>query len=225
MRTPKSTLPSVVTTTEQLCQRVRAFVGNQDGNRRAIIAIAGPPGAGKSTLLSFLINSLQKEFGSSRVVGVPMDGFHLDNVQLDSANTRARKGAPHTFDVGGVLSLVQRLTTDESPIYAPEFDRAGDLARNCAIKIDQEHDVVLIEGNYLLLDQLGWRELSQYFNLTINIDVPDEILEERLVRRWLDHGLSKESALSRAMGNDIPNAVTVREESLVPDIIYRPENP
>jgi len=95
----------------------------------------------------------------------------LDNVQLEDAGLISRKGAPNTFDIGGLNALLHRLCTKESPIYAPEFDRAKDLSRNCAIKIESNHEVVLLEGNYLLLDQPGWRELGEQFDLTIKIDV------------------------------------------------------
>jgi len=205
MPSPKQTYPVVENSTRQLCQRVIDIVGKSKQMRRVIIAIAGPPAAGKSTLMPILINSLQNEFGSEHVVGVPMDGFHLDNIQLERNDTLNRKGAPHTFDVGGLLSLVSRLSTQESPIYAPEFDRANDLSRNCAISIESQHKVVLIEGNYLLLDQPGWLELNDYFDLTIN-------------------GLSDTAALERAQSNDLPNAATVREQSLAADIVFRPEN-
>ena len=224
MPTPIKSRPIVEMTPLQLCQRVGDFVGKAAELRRVIIAIAGPPAAGKSTLLPILLSGLQKEFGEQRVVGVPMDGFHLDNVQLKKTNSFARKGSPHTFDIGGLLSLVRRLGTEESLIYAPEFDCANDLSRNCAIKIESNHKVVVLEGNYLLLDQPVWRELHDYFDLTISIDVADDILQQRLIQRWLSHGLSAEEALSRARSNDLLNAATVREQSMTANIIYRPEN-
>ncbi len=208
----------------QLVKRIGNIISVDSPLTRKIIGIAGPPASGKSTLLTSLVQMLQSEFGTRRVIGIPMDGFHMDNQQLDLAGTRERKGAPHTFDVGGLMSLMQRLHSDESPIYAPEFDRASDLSRNCAIKIEREHDVVLVEGNYLLLDKPGWNSLSQHFDMSISIDVPNEILQQRLVQRWLNHGLTEEAALTRAQSNDIPNAQTVREHSTNADIVYRPGN-
>jgi len=224
MSAPIQNRPFVEVTPWQLCQRVSDFVGKAAKLRRVIIAIAGPPAAGKSTLMPILISGLQNNLGEHRVAGLPMDGFHLDNGQLEQTGSLARKGSPHTFDSGGLLALVRRLKTDESPIYAPEFDRANDLSRNCALKIESSHDVVLLEGNYLLLDQPVWRDLSNYFDLTISIDVADETLQQRLVERWLSHGLSAEEALTRARGNDLLNAATVREQSLAANIVYRPQN-
>jgi len=209
---------------DRLCEQVASIVESGNDRSRKIIAIAGPPGSGKSTLLSALVPLLQLELSTRGIIGIPMDGYHLDNTQLDKDDCRAVKGAPHTFDVYGLLSLIQRLHTGEHAVYAPEFDRDSDLSRNCAIKIEQTHDVVLIEGNYLLLDQPGWRELARYFALTISIDVPTDILHERLVQRWLHYGLSEKEARSKALGNDIPNAKTVVEQSVSADIIYQPEN-
>lgn len=214
----------VVHTPEELCEHILIRCHQRIAEQRLLIAIAGPPGSGKSTLLAMLVDKLRTLLRSNEVIGLPMDGFHLDNSQLDIDGTGAVKGAPHTFDVSGLGALVRRLKAGESPVYAPEFDRASDLSRNCAIKVEHTHNVVLIEGNYLLLDQPGWQTLPQYFALTISIDVPFDILQDRLVRRWLDYGLSDEQAYEKALGNDIPNAKTVTEQSLAADIIYQPEN-
>ena len=223
MSNSKQSQPRVATELDSLCQYVVSIVHQSQSEQRKIIAIAGPPGSGKSSLLSALVPLLDKQLSAGTVIGIPMDGFHLDNSQLDRDGTRAVKGAPHTFDVQGLRVLVQRLHSGESSIFAPEFDRASDLSRNCAIKIDQAHNVVLIEGNYLLLDEPGWRELADYFTLTISIDVPVEILHDRLVSRWLHYGLSQDDARNKALSNDIPNAKTVVEQSISADIIYQPD--
>lgn len=216
--------PNSVNDLDSLSTQILSMLESVHTESRKLIAIAGPPASGKSTLLSALVPLLQAKLKASNVIGIPMDGFHLDNAQLDHNGLRAVKGAPHTFDVHGLLSLVQRLHANEHLVYAPEFDRASDLSRNCAIKIESTHNVVVIEGNYLLLDQPVWRELARHFAVTINIDVPNSLLQDRLIQRWLHYGLSKDEALNKAQSNDIPNAKTVVEQSIAADIIFQPEN-
>lgn len=164
-------------------------------------------------------NSVSCENRAEAIV-LPMDGFHLDNAILDKAGFRGRKGAPHTFDVEGFASLLSRVKQAIAPIYAPMFDRESDLSRNCAIKIDRQHQVVLVEGNYLLLDQPGWRELSAFFDLRIGIEVDMAVIEKRLIDRWLYYGFSRELAIEKAKQNDLPNAQVVNTQSQAPDIVF-----
>lgn len=223
MQTSNGNPFAVVTQFDELRDHILSVLESSTSVTRKIVAIAGPPASGKSTLLSTLVPELQNSLGKEKVAGIPMDGFHLDNVQLDRTGLRAVKGAPHTFDVKGLLSLIKRLHDGEHPVYAPEFDRAGDLSRNCAIKMDEKHSVIVVEGNYLLLDQPVWREMAAHFALTIAIDVPFDVLHDRLVGRWLHYGLSENEAREKALSNDIPNAQNVVKHSIMANIIYRPE--
>ena len=69
--------------------------------------------------------------------------------------------------------------------------------------------ILLIEGNYLLLKTEPWARLKSLFDLTVFLPVPMPVLEERLIQRWLEHGLALAEAKARARGNDIPNAKLV----------------
>lgn len=83
--------------------RVRDLL--RDG-RRKLLGLVGAPGAGKSTLAL----ALQQAFpGVAQVV--PMDGFHLANVELQRLGRAGRKGAPDTFDSAGYVALLARLRT------------------------------------------------------------------------------------------------------------------
>ncbi len=158
-------------------------------------------------------NPVTQATGSCAVV-VPMDGFHLDNVLLRERGLMAVKGSPQTFDVAGFAALLQRLTiTDEGDVYIPVFDRGADLSRNAAQCVTASHSVIIVEGNYLLLAREGWKKLAPLYHLSVMLDVPLETLEERLVERWLAHGMAPEAARERALSNDIPNARLVQEES------------
>lgn len=165
--------------------------------------MAGAPGSGKSTFAANLAAHLGAR-GSHTAV-VPMDGFHLDNRLLDADGSRARKGSPDTFDAAGLLRLVTALQSDQAVVY-PLFDRARDIAVAGAGRVSAQVKTVVIEGNYLLLNQAPWSALAQHWALAISLSPPRDILEQRLLQRWLDHGMSPEDARARAIGNDMKNA-------------------
>ena len=186
---------------------------------RSLVAIAGPPGSGKSTLADNLCVELNRLSETELAVVLPMDGFHLDNDLLDADNTRQRKGAAHTFDFDGFHYMLQRVSQAKDDVVIPTFDRSLDLARAGARRITREHKVVLIEGNYLLLDEAPWQQLSDLFDYRIFLDVPEAVLSQRLHQRWIDHGHTPDEAMERAQTNDIPNAELVMRKRLAADLV------
>lgn len=168
---------------------------------RFMVAIAGPPGAGKSTISANLHDVLPE--GTAAVV--PMDGFHFDDVVLEQRGQRARKGAPETFDFAGFEVLLKRIRAGEPDIAVPVFDRSMELSRAAASVIATDVKFILVEGNYLLLDEEPWSRLGPMFDFTIFIDVPRAELERRLRQRWHDHGREEEEALAWIASNDMPN--------------------
>ena len=186
---------------------------------RVIVGIVGAPGSGKSTLAAELARRLERQKLMPRTV--PMDGFHLDNAVLDLWGLRTRKGAPETFDARGFVLLAKRLARGEE-VVAPVFDRARDIAIAGAQLIEADAQVVIVEGNYLLLDEAPWSELAKLWDVSAFLDVPLPELRARLIARWLGHGLSRAAATQRAMHNDVPNAQRVIERSLPADLVLRP---
>ena len=192
-----------------------------DGHRRLLIAIAGPPGAGKSTVAEALAETLNHLMADRPAEAVPMDGFHYDNAILNERGWQAKKGAPETFDVGGFLSLLNRLKSQPDDIAIPVFDRSADLARASARIVSSHQRLLIVEGNYLLLDRPNWRELFPLFDLTIFLKPSIETIEERLIQRWLDYGFDQQSAEARAKGNDLANARLVLSESRSANIVVQ----
>ena len=168
---------------------------------RFIVAIAGPPGSGKSILAERLHEVLPE--GSSAVV--PMDGFHFDDTVLNSRGLRSRKGAPDTFDYAGFAALLKRIRAGEPDIAIPVFDRSMELSRAAAAIIGSGVKFILVEGNYLLLDEEPWSALGGLFDFSIFVDVPRGELERRLMERWRGHGKSDEDAHAWIASNDLPN--------------------
>lgn len=186
--------------------------------KRLILAVAGAPGSGKSTIADAIRDALIARDIRAEALG--MDGFHYDDAILNARGWRPRKGAPHTFDVAGFAHLLTRLRDNTEPdIAMPIFDRNLELSRNCARLIPQDIEVLVVEGNYLLLDQPGWRDLAPLYDLTVSLDIPAEVLRERLLARWRHHGMAEEKLPAKIEGNDMPNAMTVINESRPADLV------
>ena len=200
-------------TLEALAAEIRRRAEGRAG--RLLVALAGPPGAGKSTLAEAVVAALGL---GARVV--PMDGFHLDNQVLDARGLRARKGCPESFDALGFVHLIRRLRA-EAEVVIPVFDRGLDLARAGGDVVGPADKILIVEGNYLLLEAAPWSEARPLYDLTVALEVPEAELERRLIRRWLDHGHDAAAAEARALSNDIPNARRVLQGSVAAEIVIR----
>jgi pantothenate kinase len=198
---------------------VAAIVARANGIERLVVAIAGAPGSGKSTLAEKLRDDIAES--GETVAVVPMDGFHFDNRVLEERGLLPRKGAPETFDVAGFRHLLGRIAAREPDIAIPVFDRSIEIARAGAAIIAAETHIILVEGNYLLLDEQPWTGLQPLFDLTVWLDVPMEELERRLIRRWLKHGFAGGAARHKALSNDITNAERVTARSRVADAVLK----
>lgn len=173
---------------------------------RRLAAIAGPPGSGKSTLAEAVVGELKRR-GHDTVL-MPMDGFHLDNRLLEPRGLLPRKGAPETFDFGGFFATLKRVR-QEASVILPVFDRSREIAIAGAEEIREKTRLVVVEGNYLCLDEDPWRALMPLWDFSVFLDVPIGELERRLVQRWLSYGFAPDAALAKARDNDIPNAERV----------------
>lgn len=171
------------------------------GERR-LLGIVGAPGSGKSTLAE----ALSEAIGADAVV-VPMDGFHLAQRELRRLDRVERKGAIDTFDGAGFVALVRRLhTPGDDVIYAPAFDRSIEEPIAGSIPVPREIPLIIIEGNYLLVEQSPWGELRSLLTECWYVRTEESMRLERLIARHERYGRSPESARHHAYGSDQRNA-------------------
>jgi pantothenate kinase len=185
---------------------------------RALLGLVGPPGAGKSTLAA----ALQAEFGAVAQV-VPMDGFHLANAELGRLGRRARKGAPDTFDSAGYVALLRRLLVQDNDevVYAPEFRREIEEPIANAIPIHARTQLVITEGNYLLLDDGSWAEVRGLLDEIWYVDIDDSVRVERLIQRHQQFGRSADEAAAWVEGTDEPNARLIEASRIRASFVFR----
>ena len=177
---------------------------------RRFVAIVGPPASGKTTLAK----ELQRQIPSSCVV--PMDGFHLSNEELKVLGLSERKGSAETFDVDGLELLLGKILNGGNIMF-PTFDRSIDSVIPNGGKVNSEDHTILVEGNYLILNKVPWNRLSVYWDFSIMLKIPFEILEKRLMERWRENGFDVNQAALKAKNNDLPNAMFIENNSMEAD--------
>ena len=199
-------------TLDDICAQILA---RPAAPHRRLVAVAGPPASGKSTVAEALAKRLTAQGEEAAVV--PMDGFHLDDRLLQLDGTQNRKGAPHTFDSHGFVRLIHALQSPDPVIY-PIFDRSREIAIAGAGRVPASCKTVVVEGNYLLLNDAPWKGLHDLWTFSIALHLPMELLVDRLKARWVEH--DKPDAAAWIDTNDVPNITTVLTKSAPADVIW-----
>ncbi|MGH1561258.1 nucleoside/nucleotide kinase family protein [Mumia sp. DW29H23] len=186
----------------------------RDGGR--LLGIAGAPGVGKS----WLVDALLARTTDLDVAHLPMDGFHLADVTLEQLGLRDVKGAPETFDVGGYAATLRRIARrDEDVVYAPAFERDLEQPVAGAVPVPRAADLVLTEGNYLLLDAPGWRDVRALLDEVWFLEEDDELRVRRLVARHVAFGKSPAEAEAWVARSDEANARLVASTRERADVV------
>ena len=189
--------------------------------RRAVLGIAGPPGSGKTTLVTRLLAAVTAYDGLSGCVAhVPMDGFHRTNAELERLGRRDRKGAPDTFDTAayaGVLAAVR--AEPRAVVTAPSFDHGVGEPVPDSLVVPLSADLVVSEGNYLLLDDADWTAVPPLLDEVWWCALDGDVRVERLVARHVETGRELGDATEWVLRSDEANARTVDGGADLADVV------
>ncbi|CAN7138689.1 unnamed protein product [Brassica rapa subsp. narinosa] len=205
-------------------------------NVKRLVGLAGPPGAGKSTLAYEVVSRINRLWPQKAAsfddevmppdvaTVLPMDGFHLYRSQLDAMEdpkeAHARRGAPWTFNPALLLNCLKKLR-NEGSVYVPSFDHGvGDPVED-DIFVSLQHKVVIVEGNYLLLEEGTWKDISDMFDEKWFIDVNLDTAMERVEARHISTGKPPDVAKWRIDYNDRPNAELIVKSKTNADVLIR----
>ncbi|MBX9686932.1 MAG: hypothetical protein K2X27_09535 [Candidatus Obscuribacterales bacterium] len=191
---------------------------------RFLLGICGAPGAGKSTLAAWLVEAYN-ELHNGQAVLVPMDGYHLSNEELERRSLLALKGIPETFDGESFLAKIEAIKSYPAQNhFCPRFDRSIEASIENEIKVFPEHKLIVVEGNYLLLESPPWVHLKQFFDQVWFISANENLLLPRLQVRHQLAGRSPAAAREKLESTDLPNAKLVAQSKARADFLIEAED-
>ncbi|MCD4527094.1 nucleoside/nucleotide kinase family protein [Nocardioides sp. cx-173] len=177
-----------------------------------MLGLTGAPGAGKSTLAALLA-------ARHGATVVPMDGFHLADVELERRGLRQAKGAAETFDVLGYAALLRRVRDREDLVLAPMFERDLEQPVAGALPVRGEAELVVTEGNYLLLPQQPWPRVRAQLDTVWHVVTDEDLRLERLLARHMRFGKTPAEARAWVERVDGPNGVLIEAVAERADLV------
>jgi len=193
---------------------------DDQSRRPGLLAITGIPGSGKSTLARRVVDRVNDARPGSAVL-LPMDGFHLTDADLHAAGLHQQKGTPETFDAVGFLGLIQAIHREDYPAEFPVYDRTAHdpvwRPDDPAQQVRAEHELVVVEGNYLLLQREPWVLLHPLWDETWRLECPWPVARPRLIDRHMAGGRSRAEAQRKADEVDQANAQMILNDSIPAD--------
>ena len=186
------------------------------GNR-LMVAVAGPPGSGKTAFATILVAVINAEAGKNVAVLVGLDGWHYSNDYLETHHVerdgeqvvlRSIKGSPETFNALAASNCLAEIRGGDAisfPVYSRELHDPvpGGGA------VDASHRIVVVEGNFLLLNEAPWNGLRRLFDVCTFISASPEVLVEGLRERHLRGGRTLAATERQIRDIDLPNAARV----------------
>ena len=115
--------------------------------------------------------------------------------------------------------MLKRLSENrENNVAVPVFDCQLEISRNSSNIIDASVRHLIMEGNYLMLQDKPWSDLLEFYDTTIFINSSPNVIRKRLENRW--KSFPEEVRRKKILENDLPNAQYILENSLNSEFLY-----
>ena len=198
----------------------------QRKGKRIIVFLAAPPATGKSTLALFLEKLSKETVNITPIQSLSLDGFHYHNDYLYSHkiiidaiehSLYEIKGMPETFNLKSFRQSLEKLKIEN--IKWPIYDRT--IHEPVIDKVEVNADIILIEGNWLLLDEDEWRDLKSFCDYSIFIECEESLLKNRLIQRKIKGGLMQGEALEFYERTDKKNVIRVMNNRIPADLTLK----
>lgn len=193
----------------------------EEKQHRIIVFLAAPPAAGKSTLAA-LFEYLAKDHSTMDIQALGMDGFHhyqsyilTHDVKVDGKKVpmKSVKGCPESFDYERLKSLLTQVKKED--IRWPYYNRVKHDVEDDMIKVHAP--IIVLEGNYLLLDEAPWKELQAMCDDSIFITTSSDAVKTRLINRKMKGGALPHEAVAFYENSDGKNVERVLKHHLAAD--------
>ncbi|MBI9049886.1 MAG: hypothetical protein JEZ00_10725 [Anaerolineaceae bacterium] len=172
----------------------------KETGRRIVFGIVGPPGSGKTHFASVLCQLINEMLGRDIAIVIGMDGWHFANQLLEekilvrkgqAIPLKAYKGAPESFDGESFTAFVSNVKMRDN-LHFPRYDRNLHEPVSDHGEVTAEHKTILLEGNYLLLNESPWRSVKPKLDGTCFIWSGERLRWHTLMKR---HMLGKKTAI------------------------------
>jgi pantothenate kinase len=204
---------------------IDGLIARKEHGGRLVAFLAGPPGAGKSTL-SLILEALAASRAPGLLQALPMDGFHYPARYIESHTVvrdgevlpMARvKGSPETFDLAALADAIRALKA--GLMRWPTYDRRLHDVVDGAISVTGE--ILVVEGNWLLLDEPGYARLREACDYAIALWADEVALRDRLIRRKVRGCATEAEARAHYERCDRPNIRRYLAHSARGDVNFR----
>lgn len=181
-----------VAAAQDLFRSTEEFLGSKNGKKMPyIIGLGGSVAVGKSTTARLLQALLARWPDHPKVDLVTTDGFLFPNAHLEAQGIMERKGFPESYDTPRLLRFLADVKGGRRKVRAPVYSHFSyDVVPDGFVEVDQP-DILILEGLNVLQPARLPRDgkaipfVSDYFDFSVYLDAPEEILHRWYVERFM----------------------------------------